>query len=249
RRSGYDRGVNTFNPDGRLFQVEYAIKAIELGSLAVGIQTAQGIVLAAEKRTTSPLLEKSSIEKVYEVDTHVGVAASGLTADARTLVDRVRVEAQNHTFVYAEPMRPESLMQSLSDTMISFGEGDSDDRKVKMGRPFGVSLLLGGVDGGKPVMYCIDPSGTFVQYHAHAIGSGGEGARGMLQERYDSEMTLEDALTTTMRVLVETMEDAVSGDNCEFVTVTPEGGYETLSEAAVGALITKAKEQKAKEEA
>jgi 20S proteasome subunit alpha 5 len=93
-RSEYDRGVNTFSPEGRLFQVEYAIEAIKLGSTAVGIQTAEGVVLAVEKRLTSPLLEPSSIEKIVEVDTHLGAAMSGLTADARTLVEHARVETQ-----------------------------------------------------------------------------------------------------------------------------------------------------------
>lgn len=235
----------------------------------MGIQTSAGVILAAEKRLTSSLLEQSrlvacqlavyllltqgsalrSIEKVYEIDSHVGAAISGLTADARTLVDRLRIEAQNHTFVYAEPMKPESLMQSLSDIMISFGEGKDDDRKVKMGRPFGVSLLTGGVESGKPVLYCIDPSGTYVKYKAHAIGNGGEAARSMLQERYDVTMGLEDAKVSTVRVLVEGMEDKVSKDNCEVVTITPEGGFQILGGDEIEALIAQAKEQKAKEDA
>lgn len=112
-RSEYDRGVNTFSPEGRLFQVEYAIEAIKvslklresclaplidgqfkLGSTAVGIQTAEGVVLAVEKRVTSTLLEPSSIEKIMEIDQHLGCAMSGLTADSRTMIDHARVEAQ-----------------------------------------------------------------------------------------------------------------------------------------------------------
>jgi len=89
-KSEYDRGVNTFSPEGRLFQVEYAIQAVKLGSTAVGLKTAEGVVLAVEKRLTSPLLESASVEKILEVDGHVGVAMSGLIADARTLVDHVR---------------------------------------------------------------------------------------------------------------------------------------------------------------
>jgi 20S proteasome subunit alpha 5 len=104
-RSEYDRGVNTFSPEGRLFQVEYAIEAIkvrntngQLGSTAVGIQTAQGVVLAVEKRVTSILLESSSIEKVVEIDSHLGCAMSGLIADSRTMIDHARVEAQVQDF-------------------------------------------------------------------------------------------------------------------------------------------------------
>lgn len=110
-RSEYDRGVNTFSPEGRLFQVEYAIEAIKLGSTAIGLQTKKGSVLAVEKRLTSPLLEPSSVEKIAEIDVHVGAAMSGLVADARTLVDHARVEAQNHRFTYDEPIGVEALTQ------------------------------------------------------------------------------------------------------------------------------------------
>lgn len=112
-RSEYDRGVNTFSPEGRLFQVEYAIEAIKLGSTAVGLQTKEGCVLAVEKRLTSPLLDPNSVEKIAEIDSHIGAAMSGLVADARTLVDHARVEAQNHTFTYDEPIGVEALTQGM----------------------------------------------------------------------------------------------------------------------------------------
>ena len=78
-RSEYDRGPNTFSPEGRLFQVEYAIEAIKLGSTAIGIQTSEGVILAVEKRITSPLMEPTSIEKIVEIDTHIACAFSGKT--------------------------------------------------------------------------------------------------------------------------------------------------------------------------
>jgi len=114
-RSEYDRGVNTFSPEGRLFQVEYAIEAIKLGSTAVGIHTKEGVVLAVEKRINSPLLEPTSVEKLLEIDSHIGCAVSGLTADARTLVEHGRVETQHHRFTYDEPMPVESCTQALCD--------------------------------------------------------------------------------------------------------------------------------------
>ena len=101
-RSEYDRGVTTFSPEGRLFQVEYAIEAIKLGSTAVGIATKKGVILAVEKRLTSTLLVPESVEKIMEVDTHIAAAMSGLVADARTLIDHARVEAQNHRFNFDE---------------------------------------------------------------------------------------------------------------------------------------------------
>lgn len=143
---------------------------MQLGSCAVAVRTAEGVVLGVEKRLTSPLLEQTSVEKIHEIDSHIGVAISGLTADARTLVDHARVESQNHRFTYDEPMRVESLTQSVCDLMMSFGEG-GEENKSKMSRPFGVSLLLAGVDERGPQLYHADPSGTYVAYEAQASGS------------------------------------------------------------------------------
>ncbi|CAD6336212.1 unnamed protein product [Miscanthus lutarioriparius] len=166
-RTEYDRGVNTFSPEGRLFQVEYAIEAIKLGSTTIGLKTKDGIVLAVEKRVTSPLLEPSSVEKIMEIDEHIGCAVSGLIADARTLVEHARVETQNHRFSYGEPMTVESSTQAICDLALRFGEGDEES----MSRPFGVSLLIAGHDENGPSLYYTDPSGTFWQCNAKAIGS------------------------------------------------------------------------------
>merc|ERR1711962_1367079 len=114
-RSEYDRSVNTFSPEGRLFQVEYAIEAIKLGSTAIGIRTDEGTVLAVEKRITSPLMVPSTIEKIVEIDNHLACAFSGLTADSKMLIERARVEAQNHWFNHDRQMPVESIAQSVSN--------------------------------------------------------------------------------------------------------------------------------------
>ena len=107
--------MNTFSPEGRLFQVEYALEAIKLGSTTVGIVTKEGAVLGVEKRVQSSLLENSSIEKIMEIDSHLGAAMSGLTADARTMIDHARVTSQNHRFVYDEEIKVESIAQAVCD--------------------------------------------------------------------------------------------------------------------------------------
>eukprot|EP00727_Mastigamoeba_balamuthi_P006745 m51a1_g2691 putative proteasome subunit alpha type 5 (243) ;mRNA; r:761253-762414 len=219
-RSEYDHGVSTFSPEGRLFQVEYAIEAIKLGSTVVGIQTAGGVVLAVEKRVTSPLLVASSIEKIVEIDEHVGVAMSGLTADARTLVDRARVEAQNHRFNYDEPMRIESITQSICDVALRFGEGGK--KESQMSRPYGVALLVAGVDELGPSLYHTDPSGTYIRFLAKAIGAGSEGAQTTLQERYNKSMTLEEAEKLALAVLKQVMEEKINSTNVEMAVVRAE---------------------------
>ncbi|KAG5589886.1 hypothetical protein H5410_040400 [Solanum commersonii] len=277
-RTEYDRGVNTFSPEGRLFQVEYAIEAIKLGSTAIGIKTKEGVVLAVEKRITSPLLEPSSVEKIMEIDEHIGCAMSGLIADARTLVEHARVETQNHRFSYGEPMTVESTTQALCDLALRFGEGDEES----MSRPFGVSLLIAGHDENGPSLrsphrqwrearrgdpsspfsfvarryskvalldcdsnrstrldfsgdhpdfygllqcptntYYTDPSGTFWQCNAKAIGSGSEGADSSLQEQFNKDLTLKEAETIALSILKQVMEEKVTPNNVDIARVSP----------------------------
>lgn len=221
-RSEYDRGVNTFSPEGRLFQVEYAIEAIKLGSTAVGVKTKAGVVLAVEKRVTSPLLEPSSVEKVAEVDQHIGVAMSGLTADARTLIDHARVEAQSHRFTYNEPMPVESCTQSVCDLSLQFGEDDEGGGGGGgMSRPFGVALLVAGWEHGSAVLYHTDPSGTFWRCDAMAIGSGSEGAQTALKESYRSDLSFDEAEVLALSTLKQVMEEKVTGTNVDIAKVAP----------------------------
>ncbi|CAB1353683.1 unnamed protein product, partial [Coregonus sp. 'balchen'] len=188
-RSEYDRGVNTFSPEGRLFQVEYAIEAIKLGSTAIGIQTSEGVCLAVEKRITSPLMEPSSIEKI------------------------------NHWFTYNETMTVESVTQAVSNLALQFGEEDADPGA--MSRPFGVALLFGGLDEKGPQLYHMDPSGTFVQCDARAIGSASEGAQSSLQEVYHKSMTLKDAIKSSLTILKQVMEEKLNATNIELATIEP----------------------------
>ncbi len=237
-RSEYDRGVNTFSPEGRLFQVEYAIEAIKLGSTAVGLQTKDGCVLAVEKRLTSPLLDPASVEKIAEVDKHIGAAMSGLVADARTLVDHARVEAQNHTFTYDEPIGVEALTQAVCDLALSFGEGQDGDSSKRMSRPFGVALLLAGYDElNGPQLFFSDPSGTFVRYKAKAIGAGSEGAQSNLAESYNENMTLEEAEELALSTLKQVMEEKISTQNVELARVVPKIGFHIATAEEVGVVL------------
>ncbi|XP_063931596.1 uncharacterized protein LOC135143630 [Zophobas morio] len=227
-RSEYDRGVNTFSPEGRLFQVEYAIEAIKLGTTAIGIKTTEGVLLCVEKRVTSPLMEVSSVEKLVELDSHLGCAMSGLTADARTIVDHARVEAQNHWFTYNERMKVESVTQAVCDLALRFGEGSAREEKV-MSRPFGVSLLIAGFDENGYQLFHTDPTGTYFEYEAKAIGSGSEGAQNKLQEQYSKSMTLKEAEVLGLEILKQVMKETISDTNVEVAVVTAEDGFKVYS--------------------
>eukprot|EP01062_Namystynia_karyoxenos_P083511 TRINITY_DN960_c0_g1_i1.p1 TRINITY_DN960_c0_g1~~TRINITY_DN960_c0_g1_i1.p1 ORF type:complete len:246 (+),score=110.70 TRINITY_DN960_c0_g1_i1:94-831(+) len=214
-KSDYDRGVNTFSPEGRIFQIEYAMEAIKLGSTSVGIQTAEGVLIAAEKRVQSPLVDPASLGKIQEIDSHIGTVMSGLTTDARTLIETARVEAVNHRFHWNEPMRIEACTLAVSDSCLRFGER----RSAQISRPFGVALLIAGVDDLGPQLWQCDPAGSYVRYEAKAIGGGMEGAQSILQENYHKSMTLEEAETLAVSILKQVMEEKMSKHNIELATV------------------------------
>jgi len=241
-KSEYDRGVNTFSPQGRLFQVEYALEAIKLGSTALGIRTNEGVILAVEKRLTSPLIEPGSIEKILEIDIHMGCAMSGLTADARTLIDHARVEAQNHWFTYNERMPVESNVHAISDLALDFSATDRKEGERKtMSRPFGVALLVAGVDPVEgPQLWNTEPSGTYTKYMACAIGSAQEGATNLLQEQYNKDMTMADAEVLALTTLRQVMEEKLTSVNIEVSVVKKSDAKFTLfSKQEVEALIAR----------
>lgn len=242
-RSEYDRGVSTFSPEGRLFQVEYSLEAIKLGSTAIGISTSEGVILGVEKRVSSSLLESDSIEKIMEVEKHIGCAMSGLTADARTLIDHARVAAVQHNLYYDEPMSVESLTQSVGDLALRFGEGASGEKRL-MSRPFGVALLIAGYDDDKgPQLYHAEPSGTFYRYDAKAIGSGSEGAQAELQNEYHKSLTLKEAEVLTLKILKQVMEEKLDSKNTQLASVTKDKGFRIYSDDEVAQIIEVVKQQ------
>lgn len=196
--------------------------------------------MAVEKCLTSPLLDPASVEKISEIDAHMGAAMSGLAADARTLVNHARMEAQNHTFTYDEPIGVEALTQAVCDLALSFGEGSDGDSKKRMSRPFGVALLLAGYDelNGCQLFFS-DPSGTFGRYKAKAIGAGSEGAQSNLEESYSDSMTLEEAETLALGTLKQVMEEKISTENIEIARVTPKEGFRVVPAAEVTTILEK----------
>ena len=168
-----------------------------------------------------------------EIDSHICAAMSGLMADARTLIEHARVETQNYHFTYDEPMSTKGCTQAVCDLALRFGEGG----KGALSRPFGVALLIGGCDESGPQLYHADPSGTFVQYEAMAIGAGSEGAQSALEEKYFKSMTLAEAEALAVDVLKQVMEEKVNSTNVEIASVTPGTGYRLYSADEVQTII------------
>ena len=146
-------------------------------------------------------MEPAKSEKLVELDKHCAAAMSGIVGDARVLIDHARVEAQNHSFNYLEPYPVDLITQAVSDMAMNFGEGYEGSKRKPMARPFGVALLIAGVDQNGPQLYQTDPSGTYFKWEARAIGSGGDTAMTSIKESYHKTMTLDEAEKLTLQTL------------------------------------------------
>jgi proteasome alpha subunit len=212
---GYDMAITQFSPEGRLFQVEYAIEAVRRGTTAIVCRNKNSVVFAVEKKS-SPLQEESSMsEKIFKIDDHIGVAIAGLTADARVLIDRARVQAQVNILNYDEKI-------SVKDCTINICEYKQVFTQNAGVRPFGVSFLVAGVDADGPSLYLTDPSGAFWNYFAFAIGSGATEARAYLEEHYKEDMSDEDLKVLPIRTLKELMGDNLNKNTCDVAFILKE---------------------------
>ena len=210
--SRYDSRTTTFSPEGRLHQVEYAMKAIDQAGVCVGILTKEGIVFGAEKKAVSKLLAPpKGSEKMYKIDNHIAVAVAGLASDANILIQHARVRAQQHKYSYQEPVPVETLVLSLADIAHTYTMYGGQ-------RPFGVSFLIGGWDKTFNFqLYHADPSGNYIGWNAIAIGSNNQMARDMLKKEYKEDIGLQDALKLAAKVLAKAMDTQhLTDDKMEF---------------------------------
>jgi proteasome alpha subunit len=205
---GYDRAITVFSPDGRLYQVEYAREAVKRGTTAVGIKAKDGIVLIVDKRVNSKLLEASSIEKIFKIDEHIGVASSGLVGDARALVDRARIESQINRVSFDEPIEVEALAKKLCDHMQTLTQYGGI-------RPYGTALLIAGVSDGECRLFETDPSGTLLEYKATGIGIGRPAAMKVFEEEYNPSAEIKDAILLGLKALHSATEGKFDVDTVE----------------------------------
>lgn len=217
--SEYDTGVNTFSPEGRIHQIEYAMNASKLGSSGLGITYKSGIVFVVEKKLNSPLVQRQGFDKICKIDTHINCIISGLIADSTTLLETARSEAHYHKFLYKEPINIKPLTQSVADLALNFGEGDITTKRKPIARPYGVSLLFGGIDRQGPMIYQTDPSGTMIGFLAKGIGSAEEGIQTLLDKFYRVDMELEEAENLAVSILKQVMEEKIKEDIMELVVI------------------------------
>lgn len=219
-QSEYDTGVNTFSPEGRIYQIEYAMNASKLGATGVGITFNSGVILAVEKKIATKLVKKIGFEKIAAVDDHAYCIVSGLIADSQKLLEAARSEAHYHRFIYKEEIPVKSITQAVSDMTLNFGEGDSTSKRKPISRPYGVSLLFGGIDKNGPCLFQMDPSGTIVGYLAKGVGSAEEGVNFLLEKHYKGDIDLESAETLALSILKQVMEEKIRSDLVDVYVIT-----------------------------
>jgi len=184
---GYDRSIAMFSPDGRLLQVEYAKKTVKQGSTAIGIVCKDGVLLVADKRVVDKLVIPEAVEKIFQIDEHIAATASGIISDARVLIERAQVVAQQHRVTFDNAIDTASIVKDLCNLkQITTQSGGL--------RPFGVALLIAGIDDDGPKLYETEPTGIFFQYKASVIGEGETEIEEILHKRYNDNITIDEGL-------------------------------------------------------
>jgi proteasome alpha subunit len=194
----YDRAITVFSPDGRLFQVEYAMELVNRGATIMGIQCAEGVVLGSEENI-EPLEEAEYSWKIFKVDEHVGAAIVGLSSDARVLIDQARIYAQSNKLTYDEPIDVEVVTKRICDIQQMYTQHAGV-------RPFGVSLIFGGVDKTGSHVFGTHPSGTYRGYKATALGAGRETVLAILKDEYRENLSLEENTKLIVKCLIKALE-------------------------------------------
>ena len=236
QQQGYDRAITVFSPDGRLYQVEYAIETVKRGTIAVGVKCKEGIVIAVEEKPRKLQISKTA-QKIFQIDDHVGVAAAGYIPDARSQVDNARFFSQSNKMIYDEPVEVETIAKHLADQCQQYTQYAGV-------RPFGVALILGGVVNKTPQMYLTDPSGTYISYDAIAIGTGSEEVTDFLEKTYKNDLSLDDASALATAGIYLSSEDKDGAEHIRMAHIKTETGlYEILSNEQIANFAKTAKEK------
>ena len=213
---GYDRAITMFSPDGRLLQVEYAKKTVRQGSTAIGMVFKDGVLLVADKRIVDSLVVPEAVEKIWQVDDHLAATASGILSDARVLIERAQLRAQQHRVSYDTPIDSLTVVKDICNLkQICTQSGGL--------RPFGVSILIAGIDSDGPKLFETDPTGIYFQYRATVIGEGEPELEEFLKKEYNPNLDLTEAMKLGFRALYKVIEKDFSIDRVD-------GAYLTVAE-------------------
>lgn len=214
---GYDRTATMFSPEGTILQVEYAEKAVRLGSASIGMVCSDGIFILADKRIKDKLVVQASANKIYEVDSHIIASVAGVVSDARVLIERAQVLAQQHRITYDSPIEPELVVKEISNIKQQFTQYGG-------ARPFGASLMVAGIKNKKPELYTSNITGNYFSYIANAIGEDDEKIKEKLREKYKPELNIQKGVKIALEIFKEVQGKNFDLDRFELVYIKNEEG-------------------------
>ena len=234
---GYDRAITMFSPDGRLLQVEYAKKTVKQGSTAIGMVCSDGVLLVADKRIIEKLIVADSVEKIFKVDDHIGATASGIVSDARVLIERAQLKAQQHKVTFDQPVDILTLVKDIcSLKQICTQSGGL--------RPFGVSVLLAGIDAMGPALYETDPTGIYFRFKATVIGEGETEVQEILDKEYKDTLSIDEGLKLALRALNKVLDKNFSVNRIDTAYVkTSEKQFKQMSREKIEAMLKEVKKK------
>jgi 20S proteasome subunit alpha 4 len=249
--ASYDRAITVFSPDGRLQQVEYAMKAVERGAAVVGVRTPDAVIIGVEVRSAAKLQDPRTMKKVVQLDENITLAFAGLNADARILIDKARIECQSHKLTFEDAASVEYVARYVSGVQQKYTRSGGR-------RPFGITTLIGGFDvDGKPQLWRTRPAGTHSSWRACATGRQGNTLRQFLVKHYkspevddshDSEMTADQGIDLTIKALLEVVENGAA--NIEVTVIRKgESGASLLDTETIEAIIKRVEAEKEAEAA
>src|SRR3989339_1763180 len=235
---GYDRAITMFSPDGRLLQVEYAKKTVRQGSTAIGMVCSDGVLLVADKRVVDSLIVPESVEKIWQIDEHIGASASGILSDARVLIDRAQIRAQQNRVTYDSEIDALTIVKDICDLkQICTQSGGL--------RPFGVSILVAGIDDHTPRLFETDPIGIFFQYKATAIGEGEVEVEEILHNEYKAELTIEEGLKLSLKALKKVLGENFNVERIDAAYInTAEKKFKRITKSRIEKMTSELKEDK-----
>ena len=228
----YDRAITIFSPEGRLYQVEYALELVKRGAPIAGVSSPEGVVLAANETPENRLEDPQYFRKIFQLDEHVGAAIAGLSSDARVLIGQSRVFCQSNKLIYDEPVGLEILTRRISDQAQVYTQNAGV-------RPFGVSMILAGVDSTGSRIFTADPSGSYRGYHATAVGRKSDEAIKLLEEQYRSDMNLDEATALAVEAVKLASDSELTTKTCKVAFIPVETkAFRRLSESEVQKYLT-----------
>ena len=205
---GYDRTATMFSPDGHLLQVEYAEKTVRLGSASIGMVCSDGVFILADKRIEDLLIVKESANKIHEIDSHVVVSVAGIVSDARVLIERAQLLAQQHRITYDSPIETESVVKEIANMKQQFTQYGG-------ARPFGVSVMVAGMQNKKGRLYTSDITGNYYEYYSNAIGEDDSQIKDQLRVKYKKELTLKKGIELAIEIIKKVKGDKFKIDRFE----------------------------------